>query len=691
MKTYNEMKEYSKQFYDISNVTDVSDIDTDFYVYLLDNISTEVKDTNRFFVATNCEYISHDMYVQRRIPITKKFLDETGLRPACEAGAYGSGCDFGHTCPEWNNILTLGIVGLRQRAVDFGAREGITADQAKFYRNVVKVYDAAIRYMGRAAEAAEAAGKTEMATGIRNLMVRKPENLFEALQTLIIYYLLQHTVESTLLRTFWRLDQILYPFYKKETDADYVHQLLDDFMICLNNMDPEAANMPFAIGGLDREGNNVVNELSYMLLDAYQRAENHNIKVHLMCSKLTPRDLMAKALDGVRNGDNSMLFISDETVIKSLVNIGSTVEDARNYSIYGCYEAGAYDEMACSGACKLNIPKALEIALYRGQDLLTGKMIGLEHNRKLDSFEDVYAAFEDQLNQFANDLMRMSDNNERNMKRLHFAPFFSSNFDRTMEAGGDIYAYHTAKYNNTSVVCVGLATVVDSLAAIRKLVFEDQTLTMEELIEILRNNWEGHEALRLTIKNRFPKYGQADPRVDELAQRVVRSLSDAINNKPNVKGGVYRIGVFSITWRWDLGKKTSATADGRLSGDTLSLNTGANFGATKEGATAHLLSVAGIGNELTPDGSICDIDLHSSAVTGENGLNAMLAALETYFEKGGFAVHYNVLDLETLKKARENPDLYPDLQVRLCGWNTLFSGLKDYEKDEFIARAADGE
>ena len=119
MKTIEEMKEYSKKFTDVSAITDVSDIDTDFYVYLLDNISTEVKDTNRFFVATNCEYISHDMYVARRIPFTKKYLDENGVRPIVEAAAYNAGVDFGHTCPEWNNILNMGIVGLRQRAVDY--------------------------------------------------------------------------------------------------------------------------------------------------------------------------------------------------------------------------------------------------------------------------------------------------------------------------------------------------------------------------------------------------------------------------------------------------------------------------------------------------------------------------------------------------------------------------------------------
>ena len=171
MKTREEMVKYSEQLFDISNISDVSDIDTDFYAYLLDNISVEIRDTNRFFVATNCEYISSNKYSKRRIPITKKFLDDTGLRKQLEASAYNAGIDFGHTCPEWNNILGLGIAGLRQRAVDYSSRQGNTPEQNKFYNNIIKVYDAAIRYMDRAAKVAEEAGKTEMATGIRNLMM----------------------------------------------------------------------------------------------------------------------------------------------------------------------------------------------------------------------------------------------------------------------------------------------------------------------------------------------------------------------------------------------------------------------------------------------------------------------------------------------------------------------------------------
>ena len=145
--------------------------------------------------------------------------------------------------------------------------------------------------------------------------------------------------------------------------------------------------------------------------------------------------------------------------------------------------------------------------------------------------------------------------------------------------------------------------------------------------------------------------------------------------------------MFSIDWRWDFGLKTAASANGRHSGETLSQNTSASFGADKEGATAHLISAARIDMSKTPNGAIVDIDLHSSAVQGENGITALVSSLKTYFELGGFAVHYNVLDTDILIDAKKNPEKYPSLQVRLCGWNVLFSTLSEKEKDEFIARS----
>ena len=191
----------------------------------------------------------------------------------------------------------------------------------------------------------------------------------------------------------------------------------------------------------------------------------------------------------------------------------------------------------------------------------------------------------------------------------------------------------------------------------------------------------------MTAKNKFPKFGTGDLETDAMARQIVDVLAKKISGRPNKKGGIYRLGLFSINWRWDFGRACAASADGRRAGDTVSQNTSATFGADREGATAHLTSVASLDTSNTPNGAIVDIDLHSSAVSGKNGLWALASMLKAYFAQGGFAVHYNVLNTDSLKDAAAHPEKYPNLQVRLCGWNVLFSSLSDVEKAEFIARS----
>ena len=213
-------------------------------------------------------------------------------------------------------------------------------------------------------------------------------------------------------------------------------------------------------------------------------------------------------------------------------------------------------------------------------------------------------------------------------------------------------------------------------------------ISVGKLKEILTSDWANEEVLRLTVKHKLPKYGTGDEETDALAKDVVDVLSSVISGRPNKKGGVYRLGLFSINWRWEFGEKTAATFDGRKNGETISQNTSASFGADKEGATAHLLSVAKLDTTNTPNGAVVDVDLHASSVQGENGLNALYATLKTYFELGGFAVQYNILNTEILKDAQKNPEKYQNLQVRLCGWNVLFSSLTEKEQNEFIARSS---
>ena len=668
----------------IKDVRDVLEHDCKNIIFLLDNCEVTVPESKRFFVEVNCSGIQNHIYY-RRMRNYDSEITESGLSAGQETLAYTGNYDFSHTTAEWESVIKLGIAGLRRRISEYAEKNKYVKKKQRFYNEISKVYDAALRFMKRASEVAMENGKMEMAAGITNLIENAPSNLFEAMQTTIIYYVLQHMFEGTYLRTLGRLDSLFFPFCKDE-DESSIKELLIDYLKEIDRL-KAPDNIPFAIGGTDYSGNSLINKLSYLILNSYTKAGTNNTKFHLLCSENTPDDIISNALDAVRKGNNSIVFMSDEKIIESLEKMGEKHKDAVNYHVVGCYECGGDGEITCSCNARVNIPLALELALNNGKTMLTDKQVGLENNGCFDSYDALYAEFEKQLVHLCNCAMKITDICEAHYKHVHSAPILSGTYTSALEKGGDLYCDYAAKYNNSSVNAIGLATVVDSLVAIKKAVFEDKLLTLDEFVKILKSNWKDSEPLRLLFKNKFPKFGMNDKRTNELAKDIVDVLSDAVSGKPNVKGGIYRLGLFSIDWRWEFGSKTAASADGRKAGETLSQNTSATFGADRDGATAHLLSVSAIDSSKTPNGTIVDVDLHSSSVRGENGLKTLLSTLRTYFELGGFAVHYNVLDTEILKDAKLNPEKYPNLQVRLCGWNVLFSSLSEKEKDEFIARS----
>ncbi len=664
--------------------TDAFANDCDIITYLLDNCDISIPDENRYFVRVSCKGIA-DHVKSRRVSPFMHLPRDLGLGDGIDTLSYTGAHDFSHTNTEWENVITLGIYGLYERIGDYYARYGSTERREGFYEGLLKVYDAALRFIKRASQVALALGRREMAEGLAHLSVGAPRNLFEALETSIIYYTLQQLFDGTFLRTMGRLDSLYYPFYERE-DKDAAYSLLFDYVREIDRLEAPS-NIPFAISGTDLDGKDLTNSLTYVLLDIYGKAGTTNTKFHILVSEGTPDRVITTAFRLIRDGNNSIVFMSDGKVIESLVKSGADYADAVNYHVVGCYECGAEGELCCSCNSRVNIPKALEAALTGGRDILTGKLIGLENSDTPATFDGLLHEFERQITYFSERSMAITNLFEEHYSEMHSAPILSGTYTSALRTGGDLYADYSAKYNNSSVTAIGLATAVDSLYAIKRAVYDDKLLTLGEFTEILKSNWQNKEPLRQLLKNKYKKFGQGDPEIDSLARRTVDVMSEAISGKPNVKGGVWRLGLFSINWRWDLGNKTAASADGRLAGETLSQNTSASFGCDKEGATAHLLSVAAIDASKTPNGAIADIDLHSSAIAGENGILALASTLRAYFKLGGLSVHYNVLDTETLIKARDNPDEYPNLQVRLCGWNVLFSSLTLKEKNEFIARS----
>jgi formate C-acetyltransferase len=607
-----------------------------------------------------------------------------------DALAYDGWCDYGHTSPGWDDILSLGFVGIIERLESKLENNGISEEQRAFYSSGIKVWRATLQYMLKMADKAERLGKCEIAETLRRLTQAAPCTLWEAMTLIVLYYDMQQSVESTPVRALARVDHLLYPFYKNDVAAgrltpESAAALTDKFLFKLNDYEVPA-NIALAIAGAKYDGTTYVNEYSYILLTRLVEMNLPFVKVHFLYDVNLPEDFMKIVFEGIRKGSNSFVFISDRATKDALEAIGITREDADYYTVIGCYETAGFEEVPCTCAGRVNLAKALELTLTGGNDMLTGKQIDSLKSNEFNSFEELYEAYLRRVDECCEAVFDLLDTREAMMADFHTAPYYSATMRTAVERGRDIYA-SGGKYNNTSINALGVATAADSLAAIKKLVYDDKKMTLPEFVEILKNNWEGNELLRQRIKRTFPKYGMGDREVDSFARASLERLAFRINGRPNSKGGVYRFGSFTVDWRFAFGEKTGASADGRLAGETISKNLCATLGCDREGVTAHIASAAKLGGRITPNGSVVDIAFHSSAVSGENGMRAMLSSLKAFVEAGGTAIQYNVLNADTLRDAQKNPENYPNLQVRVCGWNATFVSLTEKEQNEFIEQA----
>ena len=668
--------------------------DVDIMSMLLDSCEPYFEEGEEFSARFPYENMMLRMIWRRIGHIDARFNREESIAKHNNGGsvlAYDGWCDVGHTAPDWKNILSLGFVGLSKRLEEGLKREDTTEKQKEYFAAGVKMYEAVFRYMKKMADRARALGKGEMAMALDSLCERAPESLYEAMVTMTLYYDLQQSLECSPVRALGRVDTLFYPFYKNDIESGRLTKesavsLTDSFLRKLDSF-KVPANVAFSMAGTRLDGGACINDYSYILLRRLTALKLPFVKVHFLYDTGLPEDFMRIAFEGIRNGGNSIVFISDRATKEALMNIGISKEDADEYVVVGCYETCGMREIPCTCAGRINLAKAVEVTLTGGYDILTESLIDETASNDFSSFEELFEAYLRRLDSFADAVFDLLDSREKCFPDIHSSPLYSSTMDNCVERGGDIYQDFCGVYNNTSINALGLATATDSLLAVKKLVFDEKKLTLSEFIEILKKNWEGEELLRQRIKRTFPTYGVNDAFADGLARAMLHRLGDKINGRPNVKGGVYRFGAFTVDWRFPFGEKCGASPDGRLAGETISKNICATLGGDREGATAHIFSGAKLGGKVTPNGSVLDIVLHSSAVSGENGLAAMSDSLKTFVEMGGTAIQYNVLNAETLKEAQRDPEAYPNLQVRVCGWNALFSTLTEIEQNEFIKQA----
>jgi formate C-acetyltransferase len=333
----------------------------------------------------------------------------------------------------------------------------------------------------------------------------------------------------------------------------------------------------------------------------------------------------------------------------------------------------------------VNVAKTVELVLNGGCDFKSGRMCGLVPG-KIESFDDFLDEIKKQIKYFTQKCITNIKNIERYYSYTNPDPLLSCQYEDSVKRGIDVYE-GGAKYNNSSMYFYCIASLIDSLCAVKKIVFDDKLHTLEELSEILRSDWKENPKTRLIALTSCEKYGNNTPLADALTKDVSDFCAGLVNNVPNSRGGVFKAAIFSIDWCFRLGHKTMATPDGRLAGDPLSKNLCATLGMDKKGITALISSVTKIDHAAFPTGSVLDIVLHPSAVMGDDGLDAFYAIVMTYFNKGGFALHGNVFDADDLIRAQKNPERYENMQVRLCGWNAYFVNLSKEEQDSFIKQA----
>jgi pyruvate formate-lyase/glycerol dehydratase family glycyl radical enzyme len=533
----------------------------------------------------------------------------------------------------------------------------------------------------------------------------KPRTFWEALQ----YYWFVHLGVTTELNP-WdafnpgRLDQHLYPFYQQEIEAgtlthDQAEELLHCFWIKFNNQPaPPKVGVTAAesgtytdfaqinTGGVKPDGSDAVNEVTYLLLDVIEEMRLLQPSSSVQLSKKNPDRFMKRAARIVRTGFGQPSIFNTDVIVQEMIRQGKTIEDARNGGTSGCVETGAFGKENYCLTGYFNLPKVLEITLNNGVDPRTGKQLGPETGDplKLTSFDGLFRAFTKQLNHFIDIKIRGNHVIERLYASYLPVPFLSLLIDDCIINGKDYHA-GGARYNTSYIQGVGLGSMTDALSAIKYHIFDQQNLTMPELLDAINANFVGYERTRLLLINRTPRYGNDDDYVDEIMRQVFEVYFAAVDGRSNTKGGTYRINLLPTTVHVYFGTVIGAMPDGRFAGKPLSEGISPVQGADRKGPTAVIKSAAKMDHTRT-GGTLLNQKFTPQLLKDNTGLDKLVQLVRTYFKLDGHHIQFNVVDAETLRKAQASPEDYRDLIVRVAGYSDYFCDLSEALQEEIIAR-----
>jgi trans-4-hydroxy-L-proline dehydratase len=532
-----------------------------------------------------------------------------------------------------------------------------------------------------------------------------PETFWEALQ----HYWFIHQGVITELNP-WdsfnpgRLDQHLYPFYKREIEEgsltkERAKELLMAFWIKFNNhpappkmgvtLKESSTYTDFSlinVGGVMEDGSDAVNELSYLILDVIEEMRLLQPSSMVQLSKKNPERFIKRALKIIKTGFGQPSIFNTDAIVQEMLFQGKSLEDARNGGASGCVETGAFGNESYILTGYFNLAKILELTLNNGYDPRTQKTIGIETGdpSTFKSFDELMNAYEKQLKHFV-DIKINGNNLIEQLYAKHLPVPFLSLLVNDCITNGEDYNAGGARYNTNYIQGVGLGSVTDQLTALKYHIYDKKTISLINLMEAMKVNFEGHDELSNTLVNETPKYGNDDDYADNQTRKVFDIYFKAIDSRPNTKGGKYRINMLPTTSHMYFGSVIGAMPDGRKAKEPLSEGISPVQGADRNGPTSALKSASKI-DHIKTGGTLLNQKFSPQFLADDDGISQVAHLVRSYFKLDGHHIQFNVVTADNLRAAQLEPDKYKDLIVRVAGYSDYFVDLTKELQNEIITR-----
>ncbi len=675
--------------------------------YVLDHTRIDTNEHDMFVGLYSLNRLANEFTCQKwEKELFTQIIPQTGElnRELNESNAVAIWPDFDHVVPHWDSILDLGFCGLKQRVISYRnyhqERGTLTEEKAALFTGMEILYSAIERLIDRlyrhALSQTHARAKG-YADCLKTIKEGAPQTTYEAMQTMYLYFLISECFDSYQVRSLGHgLDATLYPYYLADlqsgraTREELKEQLAYFFMqwSAIGNY----WGQPFYMGGTNADGSSKYNELSRDILDVYDELDIYNPKIQLKVNYNTPDWLYQKVFDMIRRGHNCFVFCCEPGMSKAVMSYGATKEEARTMDIRGCYETGIRADEVSSVTGYVNGVKAVEYVFSNGFERRLNKQFGLKTGEieELTSFEDFYHAVLMQWANLVEYTVQAANAYEQYFAEINPSLTYTATMERSLKRGVDGYQCGV-KFNNSAILNCSFASLVDSVMAVKELVYEQKLVTLAQMKVALEHNWQGYEWLRAKALTSKRKYGNGDKETDEYAKAMAAYFTKIVCNRPNARGGVYKSLLHSaMEFVWQ-GERAPASPDGRRAGDELSKNASPSVGMDRKGVTALINSALALQPSSYSESFCLDVMLHPSAVSGEEGLAVMKALLTAYMNGDGMSMQCNVFQTETLKDAQKHPEKYRNLQVRVCGWNVLWNNLSKKEQNAYILRAGNHE